>query len=41
MGDEENPYHDEHRVMYRVVENYYTPETNGTLYVKYTVIKLK
>ena len=35
-------YHDEHRVMYRIVESlYYTPETNITLYVNYTGICFK
>ena len=34
MGIKERTYHDEHRVMYEIVESlYYTPETNITLYV--------
>ena len=36
----EYTYHDEHRVMYRVVESLYcTPETNITLYVNYLEFK--
>ena len=41
-GIKEYTYHDEHWVIYRIVESLYcTPETNMTLYVKYTGIKIK
>ena len=37
---QECTYHDEHRVMYRIVETlYHTPETDITLYVNYTRIE--
>jgi len=42
MGIKECTCHDEHLVMYRIVESLYrTPETNITLYVNYSRIKIK
>ena len=39
-GDYEYTFHDEHWVMYRIVESlYYTCETNITLYINYTGIE--
>ena len=41
-GIKEYTYHDEHYwVMYRVESLHSTPETNTTLYVNYTGIKIK
>ena len=42
MEINEYTYHDEHWEMYRIVESLYcTPETNITLYVNCTGIKIK
>ena len=42
MGVKEYTYRDEHWVMYGIVESLHcTPETNVTLYVNYTGIKIK
>ena len=41
VGINEYTYHDEHQVIYRIVESLHcTPETNITLYVNYTGIFL-
>ena len=41
-GDKEYTYHDVHWVMYRIAESLYcTPDTNTTLYVNNTGIKIK
>ena len=43
MGEiKEYLHHDEHWVMYRIVKSLYcTPETNVTLHINYTGIKIK
>ena len=41
-GNQKYTYHDEHQIMYRIVESpYCTPEINITLYVNYPGIKIK